>query len=106
MPRTQFKLKMAKTSARLTEFDERPNWRDLTSIISDLFGIRQDRVGVALVDKDKDTIAIDNEQQLQTFYHSLDQYSGLIKLVVQDLRAPDGDCAFALALLDLLFAFL
>jgi len=60
-----------------------------------LFDVPLDHVGVAFIDEDKNTISLTNEQELQGFYHSLDHSPEVIKFIVQDLTAPDGECAFA-----------
>ena len=95
MPLARFKLKKADASTQHANFHEQPSWRDLASEIALLFNIPLDHVGVAFIGNDKDTITLHNEHGLQRFYTSLDQFSGVIKFVVQDLAAPDSECAFA-----------
>jgi hypothetical protein len=91
MPFIPFKFKKANAPTRLAEFDTQPNWEDLASKIAQLFDIPLKDVGVAFVDKRNDTIILNNEQDLQLFYKSLDHSSEEIKFVVQDLRTPDGE---------------
>jgi hypothetical protein len=94
MSLVRFKLKKADASTKLANFHEKPSWGDLASEITRLFGIPPECVGVAFIDKDK-TISLTNEQELQGFYSSLDHSTQVIKLVVQDSRAPDSESAFA-----------
>jgi hypothetical protein len=95
MSLVRFKLKKADASTKLTNFHEKPSWGDLASDITRLFGVPPEYVGVAFIDEDKDAISLTNEQELQGFYGSLGHSPQVIKLVVQDLRAPDSECAFA-----------
>jgi len=95
MPFIPFKLKNAKAPTRLAYFDTQPTWGDLASKIAKLFDIPLNDVGVAFVDKRKDAITLNDEEDLQGFYNSLDQSSEEIKFVVQDLRTPDGESAFS-----------
>jgi hypothetical protein len=95
MSLVRFKLKKANALTKLANFHEKPSWGDLASEISRLFGVPPDYVGVAFIDKDKDTISLTNEQELQAFYDSPDHSPEVIKFVVYHVRAPDGECAFA-----------
>ena len=95
MSRIRFKFKKANASTKLTSFDKKPSWGELASEITRLFGVPQEYVGVAFINEDKDTISLANKDVLQVFYGSLDRFPQVIKLVVQDLRAPDSECAFA-----------
>ena len=95
MPFIPFKFKKANAPTRLADFDTQPTWGDLASKIAQLFDIPLKDVGVAFVDKCKDAITLNNEQDLQRFYNSLDQSSEEIKFVVQDLRTPDGESTFS-----------
>jgi hypothetical protein len=47
-----------------------------------LFNIPPNHVGVAFVDKAKGAVTLNDEQQLQRFYESLDQSSEETKFVV------------------------
>jgi len=76
------------------DFPENPSWGDLASMITQLFNIPPAHIGVAFIDKDKNTISLANNQELQGFYHSLYHSPQVIKFVVQDLTAPDGECTF------------
>ena len=89
-----FKFKKANASTRLGHFDTQPTWGDLASKVANLFHIPLEDVGVAFVGEHRETITLSNEQDLQYFYESLDQSSGEIKFVVQNLRTPDGESAF------------
>ena len=82
----QFKFKTAGSSMiRLAYFDEKPSWGQLTSEIDRLFNIHPDCVRFAFVDKDQDTIILNNDQDLQTFYQNIDPSSEVpIKFFVQD----------------------
>ena len=91
MSLVRFKLKKAGASTKLANFHEKPSWRDLASEITRLFGIPPEYVGVAFIDEDKEPISLANEQELQGFYGSLDHSTRVIKLVVQDSRAPDSE---------------
>ena len=95
MSLVQFKLKKADASTKLISFHKEPSWGNLASEITRLFGVPEEYVGVAFIDKDKDTISLINKDDLKDFYGSLDHFPQVIKLVVQDLRAPDSECAFA-----------
>jgi len=96
MPFIPFKFKKANAPNRLADFDTQPTRGDLASKIAKLFDIPLKDVGVAFVDERKDAITtLNNEQDLQRFYKSLDQSSEEIKFVVQDLRTPDGESAFS-----------
>jgi hypothetical protein len=90
----QFKLKKADASTRHANFPKNPSWGNLASVISLLFDVPLDRVGVAFIDEDKNARSLANEQELQSFYDSLDHSPGVFKFVVQDLTAPDGECTF------------
>jgi cell division FtsZ-interacting protein ZapD len=39
-------------------------------------------------------MSLANEEELQDFYNSLGHSTEVIKFVVQDLTAPDGECTF------------
>jgi len=95
MPFIPFKFKKANAPTRLAHFDAQPTWGDLASKIVALFDIPRKDVGVAYVDKYKHAITLNNEQELEDFYKSLDQSSEEIKFVVQDLRTPDGESTFS-----------
>ena len=89
----EFKLKKADAPTQLTGFDKRPNWKDLASKIASLFHISSpDSVGIAFVDKHK-VETVNDEDELQSFY-AQHPYDEDIKFVVQDLKAPDSECAF------------
>jgi hypothetical protein len=96
MPFIPFKLKKANAPSRFAHFDEQPSWDDLASKIGQLFNIPSDRIGVAVIAKDKEPDILANEQDLQLFYKFLDQSSQEIKFVVQDLQTPDRESAFSL----------
>ena len=85
----RFKLKKADASTQLATFDKQPNWRDLVTEISLIFDISPDNLIVSHVDKDKETITLHNEEELQRFYKSLGPSSESIKFVVQDIKVPD-----------------
>ena len=88
----EFKLKKADAPTQLTGFDKRPNWKDLASKIASLFNISSpDNVGIAFVDKCR-VETVNDEVELQRFY-SQHPYDNDIKFVVQDLEAPDSECA-------------
>lgn len=89
----QFKLKKADAPTQLTGFDKRPNWKELASKIANLFHISSpDNVGIAFVDK-RTVETINDEDDLREFY-SQHPYDTDVKFVVQDLQAPDRECAF------------
>jgi hypothetical protein len=89
----EFKLKKADAPTQLTGFDKRPNWKDLASKIASLFHISSpDNVGVAFVDKRR-VETVNDEDELQGFY-AQHPYDKDVKFVVQDLKAPDSECAF------------
>ena len=94
MPSVPFKFKKANAPTRLADFDTQPSWEDLSSKIAKLFDIPLKDVGVAFVDKRNEAVTLNNEQDIQRFYKSLDQSSEEIKFVVQDLQTPDGGSAF------------
>lgn len=87
-----FKLKKADAPTKLVAFDEQPSWKDLTSKIAHLFHISSDNVGVVFIDEGREIITVDNEEELQSF-NTLHP-SEVTKFVVQDLKAPDSECAF------------
>jgi hypothetical protein len=90
----KFKLKKADAPTQLTPFDMRPNWKDLASKIASLFHISSpdsDDVAVAFVDK-RNVETVKNEDELQRFYVQ-HPYDKDVKFVVQDLKAPDSECA-------------
>ena len=91
----RFKFKKANARTKLVYFDTQPSWGDLTSKIVQLFDIPVKDVGVAFVDKSNDAITLDNDQDLQHFYQSLDQSPEEIKFVVLDLSTPDGESTFS-----------
>jgi hypothetical protein len=91
----QFKLKKADASTRHANFPKNPSWGNLASVISLLFDVPLDRVGVAFIDEDKNARSLANEQELQSFYDSLDHSPGVFKFVVQDLTAPDASTTIA-----------
>ena len=94
MSLVRFKLKKADASTKLTSFDKKPSWGDLALKITQLFGVPQEYVGVAFIDEHKEPISLTNEQELQGFYGSLDLSTQVIKLVVQDSRAPHSESVF------------
>ena len=91
MALARFKLKKADASTQLATFDKQPSWRDLVTEITLLFAIPPDDVIVSYIDKDKETITLHNEEELQRFYMSLDPSCGSIKFVVQDIKVPDSE---------------
>jgi hypothetical protein len=94
MSLVQFKLKKAGASTRHANFDGNPSWGYLASVISRLFDVPLNRVGVAFIDENKNATSLANEQELQNFYNSLGHSPEVIKFVIQDLTAPDGECTF------------
>jgi len=89
----KLKTTNASESARLAHFYGPPSWPDLSSKVAEMFGVPLQDVCFAYVDKARVSVTLRNDQDLQHFYQSLES-SEEIKLVVQDLRAPDGESAF------------
>lgn len=104
MTLARFKLKKANAPTKLATFQKRPSWEELALKIAHLFNVSKEHVGVVYVDDKRDTIPLNNEEDLQHFYEYLGQSSEAIKLVVQDVTLPDNDseCAFLTSLNSLL----
>ncbi|KAF8329796.1 uncharacterized protein EI90DRAFT_3155212 [Cantharellus anzutake] len=84
-----FKLKRAGARAMFATFPSLPHWRDLASEISSLFGIPQEHVRVAYLNRDKEPVTFNDDAMLQNYVQSLRSPYPAIKLVVDDVRSPD-----------------
>jgi len=94
MPPAKFKLKKANGQTKIITFDECPPWDTLAHRVSDIYEIPLDQVGIAAIDGEGDTITYSGQVDLEDFYNSLYDASGINKFVVQNLNNPDSEYVF------------
>ncbi|KAG6334535.1 hypothetical protein ID866_4551 [Astraeus odoratus] len=85
----QFKLTKRDGITRRVNFDERPNWSDLSAKIATLFNIPTENVAVSYVDADGDEITLSSDEELREFYGTILPFtSPMIRFTVLDLGSP------------------
>jgi hypothetical protein len=89
MPLAQFKFKNARA---LVDFQELPSWDNIVSKIVKLYNIPFDQVNVTVVDNNGEMVDIDNDEALQSFFHSFPNPPELIKFSVHNQVSHDCEC--------------
>lgn len=83
---TLFKLKFKDLTRRIS-FDEQPDWKELSTKISDLYHIPQHQVGVTYIDAESEEITLNTGKELQEYYFSSYNPGDTIKFSICDLTS-------------------
>jgi hypothetical protein len=88
MEAASFEFKRPGALTRFQSFKNSPNWEELVSCAAYKSGIPEAHIGFAIMDGIT-IIRLRNEEDLEDLYKRLDPYLNTIKLVIQDLSAPE-----------------